>query len=71
MFLEEECEEPTEREIASDEIGTILSENFPGTYGDYLFCQWKITAPPGEVITLLFNELEVGLTSLYMPTGTE
>jgi hypothetical protein len=39
--------------------GTILSPNYPATYGNNLYCEWYIASPAGTTITLNITSFNI------------
>uniref|UniRef100_A0A8C4QUT2 Metalloendopeptidase n=1 Tax=Eptatretus burgeri TaxID=7764 RepID=A0A8C4QUT2_EPTBU len=54
-----DCKEAGCRQSVDNIQGTITSPNWPQRYPSRKECTWKITAPPGHHVHLVFNEFEL------------
>ena len=43
---------------------TLTSPNYPKQYNKFENCTWKIIAPPGHLVTLDFERIEVSCIQL-------
>ncbi|KAI6073378.1 Discoidin, CUB and LCCL domain-containing protein 1-like protein [Aix galericulata] len=39
--------------------GTLSSRNYPGTYPNHTACRWRLRAPPGTSLLLVFGDLDL------------
>uniref|UniRef100_A0A8C6WHQ8 Si:dkey-34d22.1 n=1 Tax=Neogobius melanostomus TaxID=47308 RepID=A0A8C6WHQ8_9GOBI len=41
------------------ESGTLVSQNYPGTYPSNTFCKWRLRVPEGRTLRLLFGDFDI------------
>lgn len=39
--------------------GTLSSRNYPGTYPNHTACRWRLRAPPGTSLILVFGDVDL------------
>uniref|UniRef100_A0A3Q3J878 Uncharacterized protein n=1 Tax=Monopterus albus TaxID=43700 RepID=A0A3Q3J878_MONAL len=45
--------------LLGPESGTLASQNYPGTYPSNTWCHWRLRAPEGRTLRLLFGDFDV------------
>uniref|UniRef100_W5NKM9 Discoidin, CUB and LCCL domain containing 1 n=1 Tax=Lepisosteus oculatus TaxID=7918 RepID=W5NKM9_LEPOC len=45
--------------VLGPESGVLTSRNYPGTYPNHTWCEWKIQVPEGKSIILKFGDLDI------------
>lgn len=44
--------------------GKFASINYPKNYRNLTKCEWKVTTPPGTVVSLKFTQMSLGKSAL-------
>ncbi|RXM90690.1 Discoidin, CUB and LCCL domain-containing protein 2, partial [Acipenser ruthenus] len=45
--------------VQGSSSGTLASRNFPGTYPNDTQCEWRLQAPQGTGLTLVFGDFDL------------
>ncbi|XP_026102332.1 discoidin, CUB and LCCL domain-containing protein 1-like isoform X2 [Carassius auratus] len=59
LVLAEKPDDGCGHYVLGQESGVLSSENYPGTYPNNSWCEWRIRVPVGHTIVLKFGDLNM------------